>query len=99
MKLFCQCEVKLLTLDIGAGHLNTDGITQLILRMVTTAYDDEVLLVEVVVVVAEVADGNHALTMVLINLGIDTITGETGDMGIIGIADLILHKLHHLIFD
>ena len=94
-----QGEVELLTLKVGADHLDADGITQLVFRVMAATNDDEVLLVEVVVVVAEVTDGDHTLTMRLVNLGIDTIRGETADMGIVSVADLIRHKLHHLILD
>ena len=71
-----QGEVELLTLKVGAGHLDADGITQLVFRVMTAAYDDEVLLVEVVIVVAEVTDGDHALAVGLVDLGIDAVGGE-----------------------
>ena len=67
--------------------------------MVATTDDHEVLLIEVVVVVAKVADGDHTLTMVLIDLSVDAIGGETGNVGIVGIADLVGHELHHLVLD
>ena len=37
--------------------------------------------------------------MGLVDLGIDTIRGEAGDMSIVGVSDLICHKLYHLILD
>ena len=58
-------------LKVGTGHLDADGITQLVLRVMTTAYDDEILLVEVVVVITQVADGDHTLAMGLVDLGVD----------------------------
>ena len=63
----------------------------------TTAHYHEVLLIEVIVVVAQVADGNHALTVVLIYLRVDAVGSEARDMRIVCMAYLVGHKLHHLI--
>ena len=46
-------------LGVGTGHLDADGIAELVFRVMAATHDDEVLLVEVVVVVAKVADGDR----------------------------------------
>ena len=92
-------EVELFALEIGTGDLNADGIAELVLRVVTAAYDHVVLLVEVVVVVAQVADGDHALAVVLVDLGIDAIGRDAADVGVVAVANLILHELDHLVLD
>ena len=73
LHLICQCEVELLALEIGARHLDADRITQLIFCVMASTYDHVILLVEVVVIIAKVANRNHALTVVLVYLGIDAV--------------------------
>ena len=67
--------------------------------MVATAAQQEVLLVELIVIVVEVAHRYHALTVVLVDLSIDAIARYATDVGIVGLTDLVTHKLHHLVLD
>ena len=65
----------------------------------TTTYNHVVLLVEVVVVVTQVANRYHSFTVGLVNLGIDTVRLDAADMCIVGITNLVGHKLYHLVLD
>ena len=67
--------------------------------MMATPTQQEVLLVELIVVVVEVTHRYHALTVVLVDLSIDAIARYATDVGIVGLADLVTHKLHHLVLD
>ena len=67
--------------------------------MMAAATKEEVLLIEVVVVVVEVTHRHHTLTVVLVDLSIDAIRRDARDVGIVLVADLVAHKLHHLVFD
>ena len=99
ISILSEGEVELFALEVGTGDLNADGVAKLVLRVVTAAYDHIVLLVEVVVVVAQVADGDHALAVVLVDLGVDAIGRDAADVGVVAVANLILHELDHLVLD
>ena len=53
-----------------------------------------VLLIELVVVVVEVADGNHAFTLVLVQLYVEAPFGHTGDNALIDLTHMLGHELH-----
>ena len=67
--------------------------------MAVAADETVVLLVEVVVVATEVAHHDHSLTVVLVDLAVDAVGGDAGDVGIVDIADFIAHKFYHLVLD
>ena len=67
--------------------------------MMPPSAQTEVAFVELIIIIAQVTHGNHALTMVLINLRIDAITGNSADMCGKRLAHFIGHKLYHLIFN
>ena len=67
--------------------------------MMTAPHQTEVALIKLVIVIIQIVHRDHTLTVVLIDLGIDTIRGDAADMRIELLTDLISHELHHLIFD
>ena len=67
--------------------------------MAPTAYEAVVLLVEVVVVVVEVAHGHHTLAVVLVDFAIDAVRLDARDVGIEHLADVLTHEFHHFVFD
>ena len=92
-------EVELPFLHIGACHLDADGVAQLVFMVTAAAHQTVVLLVELVVVVVQVVHGYHALAVVLVYLAVDAIALNARDVGIVFLADLVAHELHHLILD
>ena len=68
-----QCEVELSLLYIGSCHLDAYCIAQLVFVVMTSANETIVLLVEVVVVVVEVAHRYQTLAVVLVYLAVDAI--------------------------
>ena len=42
---------------------------------------------------------HHSLAVVLIDFGIYSVTCDTADVGVILVAYLVFHELHHLILD
>ena len=66
--------------------------------MTATADETVVALVKIVIVVVEVAHGHHTLTVVLVDLAVDAERLYAGDVGIKLLAEVVAHKLYHLIF-
>ena len=64
-----------------------------------SAHQTVVALVEVVVVIVEVVHRYHAFTVVLVNLAVDAIRLDAGDVGVVLVAYLVGHELHHLVLD
>ena len=81
-----QSEVELSLLLVSPGYLYADGIAQLILVMAATSYEAVVALVEVIVVVVEVAYGHHAFAVVFVYLAVDAVAGDAADVCGIGLA-------------
>ena len=67
--------------------------------METASHETVVALIEVVVVIIQIAHGYHTLAVVFVNLTIDAIALDAADMSIIDLSHLVGHKLHHLVFD
>ena len=67
--------------------------------MMTTTHQAVVALVEVVVVVIQVTHRHHTLAVVLVYLAVDTIRLDAADVGVVLVACLVGHELHHLILD
>ena len=67
--------------------------------MMATAYQTVVALVEVIVVIVQVAHGHHTLAVVLVYLTVDAVRLDARDVGVVLVAYLILHELHHLVLD
>src|SRR3712207_8704603 len=65
----------------------------------TAAHEAEVALVELVVVVIQVAHGNHSLAVVVVDLGVNAVACNAADVGIEGLPELVGHKFHHLVLD
>ena len=59
----------------------------------------EILFIEIIVVVSDVSHRNHTLAMVLVDSCIDTIAGNTADVGIEFFTKLVAHEFYHLVFD
>ena len=85
-RLFCHSKVELFLLKIGFCDLNSDGISKLILMMMTPSDETEVSFVKVIIVISQVAHRDHTFTMVLIYLSIYTITRDTANVGIVCFA-------------
>ena len=96
--IFIQNEVKLTSFQVSLGYLDTYWVTKLILVMMTSATQQEFFLVELVIVIVEVAHRYHAFAVVLIDLAVDTVARHATDVSIVDIANLVAHKLHHFIF-
>ena len=94
-----QGEVEHLTLDIGAGHLHLDVVAETVASMGATAYEAEVFLVEVVVVVGKVAYGYESLTLVLLKFDIQSPLGYSGDDTIVNLSQTFAHEFHLFVFD
>ena len=94
-----QDKVELALLQVGTSHLDTHGITKLIFVVVPASSQAEVALVEVIVVIIEIAHGHHSFAVVLVDLGIDAIGCDAADVGVKLLSDLVTHELHHLILD
>ena len=67
--------------------------------MMATAYQTVVALVEVIVVIVQVAHGHHTLAVVLVYLTVDAVRLDARDVGVVLVAYLVLHELHHLVLD
>ena len=94
-----QCEVQLLLLQIGTCHFDRDGISQTVRAVLATSAQTVVLLVELVVIVVEVADGYHALTLVLVQLDVQTPLRDTGDDTVEHLPHAFRHELYLLVLD
>ena len=71
--LFRQRKVELFLFEVGTCHLDAYCIPQLVLVVMATANEAVVALVEVVVVVVEVAHRHKTLAVVLVNLAVDAV--------------------------
>lgn len=96
--LFGDDEVELLLLDVGLGHFDANGVSKLIGVVMASAYETVVFFVEIVVVVIKVMERHHALTVVLVNLAVDSVALDAADVGVEDLSQLVGHELHHLIF-
>ena len=87
--------------DIRNDTMNLDshGIAQR--KRMTTAATNETEIAVVIVerLVAEETHGNESLTLVLVNLSINTIFCHTANLGIELLAKLVGHELHLLVLD
>lgn len=94
-----QCEVKLLAFQIGLCHLDSDRVAQLIDMVAATADKTIVFLIEVVIIIVQIAHRNHAFAMVFVNLGINSVALYATDMCVEAFAQVLSHELDHLVFD
>src|SRR3712207_676257 len=65
----------------------------------TATHEAEVALVELVVVVIQVAHGNHSLAVVVVDLGVNAVACNAADVGVEGLSELVGHEFHHLVLD
>ena len=65
--------------------------------MTTAPNEAVILLIEVVIVIIQIAHRYHSLAMILINLGINTETLDARDVCIVAFSYVFTHELHHLI--
>lgn len=74
---FCKYEIELLPFKICLGNLDAKFITELVGMMTTATNETVVFLVELIVVIVKVFDAHHTFTVVLVDLAVDTVTGDT----------------------
>ena len=99
VRLFHQLEIQHLFFDIGARYLESDGIAQSVALFGALADDRICFLVEIPVVVAEIADIDHAFGFRLLFFDIDAPFRNAGDDAIKGLADLVSHVFDLLQLD
>ena len=94
-----QFVVKLLAVEVGLCHPDADGIAKREDVAGLTTDKAEVLIVEVEGFVTQIADGDEAFAVVIVNLGIDAKFGHSADVGIILLTNLVCHELDLLVLD
>ena len=99
LKSVGQNKVELLLFEVGMGHLHAYRVAKLIAVMPSAAYKTVVALVQVLVVIVQVAHGDTVLAVVPVYLTVYTGALYAADVRIEHLSQLVGHELHHLVFD
>ena len=92
-------EVELLSVQIGLGNTYGDGIAQTVAVTIATPDEAEVLVVVLVVVVVETADGYETFAHIFLQLYVQPPFGDARYYTIEYFAEVFGHKLHLFVFD
>lgn len=96
--LFCDDEVDLSFFDVGCCDLYCDGVAELVCVVTAAAYQTVVFLVEVVVVVFQLAHGHHSFAVIVVDFAVYAVGLYSADVRLVGVSYLVGHEFHHFIF-
>ena len=99
VSLIDESEIELLLHQVGTCNLNGYTVAELIAAIAATAYEAVVFLVELVIVVFEVADRHQSFTLVLVDFHIESPLGHARDGAFIHLSEPLAKELHLLILD